>query len=139
MSFVHRRRVSFYETDAMGIVHHANFVNYLEDARVAWIHESKLTDNWMKLGVNFAVVKCELQYKRPARFPDHLKTVLQGKREGAKILFRYAIFNDSDDLLALGNTVHVTVDKQMKVCKVPEEFDIALEAKSWTETWPLNL
>ena len=27
----------FYETDAMGVVHHSNFVRYLELARVAWL------------------------------------------------------------------------------------------------------
>ena len=32
-------RVPFFETDAMGIVHHANYVRYLELARVAWMDE----------------------------------------------------------------------------------------------------
>ena len=30
-------RVQFFETDAMGIVHHANYVRYLEMARIEWM------------------------------------------------------------------------------------------------------
>ena len=32
-----RHRVPFYETDAMGVVHHSNYVRYLELARIAWL------------------------------------------------------------------------------------------------------
>ena len=34
-----RHRVPFYETDAMGIVHHSNYVRYFELARVVWLDE----------------------------------------------------------------------------------------------------
>jgi acyl-CoA thioester hydrolase len=34
-----QHRVPFYETDAMGVVHHANYVKYLELARIAWLDE----------------------------------------------------------------------------------------------------
>ena len=34
-----RHRVPFYETDAMAIVHHANYVRYFELARVVWLDE----------------------------------------------------------------------------------------------------
>ena len=35
--FVHRIRVRFVETDAMGIVHHSNYLHYFEEARVAYL------------------------------------------------------------------------------------------------------
>jgi acyl-CoA thioester hydrolase len=34
-----RHRVPFYETDAMGVVHHSNYVRYFELARVVWLDE----------------------------------------------------------------------------------------------------
>ena len=36
-TFVHRLRVRFAETDAMGIVHHSRYVPYLEEARVEYL------------------------------------------------------------------------------------------------------
>ena len=35
--FVHRIRVRFVETDAMGIVHHSNYLAYFEEARVDYL------------------------------------------------------------------------------------------------------
>ena len=37
--FHHRIRVRFAETDAMGIVHHAAYLPYLESARVEYMRE----------------------------------------------------------------------------------------------------
>ena len=37
--FAHRIRTRFAETDAMGIVHHAAYLPYLEEARVAYLRQ----------------------------------------------------------------------------------------------------
>lgn len=31
----HRRRVLYYETDKMGIVHHSNYIRYMEEGRLS--------------------------------------------------------------------------------------------------------
>ena len=36
-SFTHRLRTRFAETDAMGIIHHAAYLPYLEEARVEYL------------------------------------------------------------------------------------------------------
>ena len=38
-TFVHRLRTRFAETDAMGIIHHAAYLPYLEEARVAFLRQ----------------------------------------------------------------------------------------------------
>lgn len=37
MSFIFERRINYYETDRMGVVHHSNYIRYLEEARCAWM------------------------------------------------------------------------------------------------------
>ena len=39
-------RVGFHETDAMGIVHHANYLRFCENARVVWLetHDKSYPD-----------------------------------------------------------------------------------------------
>ena len=49
-----RHRVPFYETDAMGIVHHANYVKYLELARVVYLEEhDRSYRDYMAEGLHF--------------------------------------------------------------------------------------
>lgn len=40
--FIYKRRVKFYETDGMQVVHHANYLRYFEEARVEYLREGKL-------------------------------------------------------------------------------------------------
>lgn len=37
MEFVYERKINYYETDRMGIVHHSNYIRYMEEARCAWM------------------------------------------------------------------------------------------------------
>ena len=37
MSFKYERKINYYETDRMGVVHHSNYIRYLEEARCAWL------------------------------------------------------------------------------------------------------
>ncbi len=39
MSFVYRRKINYYETDKMGVVHHSNYIRFMEEARSRWLEE----------------------------------------------------------------------------------------------------
>jgi acyl-CoA thioester hydrolase len=76
--FRHDLRVRFAETDAMGIVHHASYLPYLEAARVEYLRS--IGHDYVSVraaGVNFAVIEVALKYLRPCHFDDlvtvHLK------------------------------------------------------------------
>ncbi|MDG1402103.1 MAG: thioesterase family protein, partial [Candidatus Binatia bacterium] len=68
-------RVQFFETDAMGIVHHANYVRYLEMARIEWmdIHDRPYSE-YVAMDRHFSTTRVEIDYKRAARFDDRLVT-----------------------------------------------------------------
>lgn len=132
------RAISYYETDAMGVVHHSNFIRIFEDARVAWLRERGLSKIHAPHGdVVFAVVSANCQYKRPLRFGDFARVRLQAQAEGAKIKFRYAIYRNEDkEPSSIGDTLHIAVDSQMKVTKPPQELVLQLKEEPWTEIWP---
>ena len=66
-------RVPFYETDAMGIVHHANYVRWLELARIVWMDEhDRPYREWMEQGFHFATTRVEVGYRRAAVFDDRV-------------------------------------------------------------------
>ena len=37
MEFIYERKINYYETDRMGVVHHSNYIRYLEEARTEWL------------------------------------------------------------------------------------------------------
>ena len=37
MDFIFERKINYYETDKMGVVHHSNYIRYMEEARCAWL------------------------------------------------------------------------------------------------------
>ena len=130
--FSYKKYVQYYETDAMGIVHHSNYIRYFEEARVAWLRERNLfsTD-----GV-FAVVETQCRHWRPAAFNDELTVQLQVRAVEAKILFEYKIISPKYERpICDGMSLHILVDKNMKVRKPPRNVLETLEKEPWIETW----
>ena len=37
MTFEFAREINYYETDRMGVVHHSNYIRFLEEARCDWL------------------------------------------------------------------------------------------------------
>ncbi|HXW38913.1 MAG TPA: thioesterase family protein, partial [Acidimicrobiales bacterium] len=70
--FVHRVRTRFAETDAMGVIHHAAYVPYLEEARAALLE--RLGHPYARVrhedGVDFSVIELLVRYRQPLRFGD---------------------------------------------------------------------
>jgi acyl-CoA thioester hydrolase len=113
-------RVGFHETDAMGIVHHANYLRFCENARVAWLDEhDRGYSAWIAAGLHFAVTRVELDYKKPARFDDVLAvTTWVEWVGGASLAMAYRIARQSE-LLVTGRTEHASVDDEGRVRRIP--------------------
>ncbi len=117
-----QHRVGFHETDAMGIVHHSNYLRFFENARVVWLetHDKSYPD-WIEMGLHFAVTHAELDYRQPARFDDILEvtTWLEWVR-GASLAMAYTIFCRST-LLVTGRTEHASINDEGKVRRIPND------------------
>ena len=117
-----RHRVGFYETDAMGIVHHSNYLRFFENARVVWLEtHDKSYPEWIEMDVHFAVTHAELDYRQSARFDDILEvtTWLEWVR-GASLAMAYSIVCRSD-LLVTGRTEHASINGEGRVRRIPKE------------------
>lgn len=143
-----KRRVAYYETDAMAVVHHSNYLRFLEESRVSWYNEKKLYDlDWgggrkhdpqdQAEEAVMAVIESGLKHKSPLRFNDEFEVRMQVKLEGIKIQFQYAIMHVVDSRLAAsGFTIHIPVNQKLKIVKVPASLEAIMKEESWTETWP---
>jgi len=127
-SIVLQHRVAFHETDAMGVVHHSNYLKFMEEARVAWMdeHERPYTE-YIKAGRHFTVTRVESEYRQSSHFHEMLqiKTAMRWAR-GASVLFIYEIKRD-DDLIVCAQTEHVMIDDQGRPRRIPKEWLASLK------------
>jgi acyl-CoA thioester hydrolase len=125
-----RHRVAFYETDAMGIVHHANYVRFLELARVVWMDEhDRPYREYAAEGLNFATTSVEVHYLRSARFDDVLSvTTWMEWLRGASLRMAYEI-RRGDELVVTAATEHAMVDGDGRARRIPEERRAVLRTR----------
>jgi acyl-CoA thioester hydrolase len=137
--FIYRRQVHFYETDLMGIVHHANYLRFLEEARVAWGHVHGLIRfNDPQTAAHFAVLETRVRHLRPARFGDSLEIDVEVKGKGARIFFQYRV-RKNNEIICVAETDHAALNANLKPVRLSQETRQTLEKSLWTETWLSNL
>jgi len=116
-------RVRYQETDAMGIVYHANYLTWFEIARVDML--DKLGAPYRDLeaqGYLLPVLEASLKYKKPAKFDDRL-TVSASIRElpSVRITIHYEVLRGNERLV-LGSTMHAFIGKDGYPVKPPDAF-----------------
>jgi acyl-CoA thioester hydrolase len=119
-------RVRYSETDRMGYMHHANYLNYFEVGRTEILREMGLTYREMEEdGVLLPVLSVNINYKAPAYYDDILtvKTYLK-KMSGVKVIFVYEVFNEKSDLICTGDSILVCIDASSRKPRKPPSYFI---------------
>ena len=122
-------KVQYYETDQMGIVHHSNYVRWMEEARIdflariGWDYKS-MEDR----GIFSSVTAVECRYKVSARFGD-VVTVAVAVEEfrGVKLKLRYRMTR-GDDLLCEGRSEHCFLNREGKIISLKRDYPVLYEA-----------
>ncbi|GAB6988480.1 acyl-CoA thioesterase [Paenibacillus pini] len=66
-------RVRYQESDQMGVVYHANYLNWFEIGRTEMIRELGITYRSMEeQGILLPVIELDMKFKQPARYDDHI-------------------------------------------------------------------
>lgn len=109
-------KVRYGETDQMGVVHHGNYVQYLEVGRIEWLNNLGISYKKMEEeGVMLPVISLNINYKKSAYFDDviTIKTKLV-KLPTVRIEFDYEIYNQNNELLVVANTVLAFINMATK-------------------------
>lgn len=114
-------RVRYQETDAMGVLHHANYLTYFEMGRTELLRSAGYDYRRIEEGGIFMViVEAGCRYRRPARYDDVLRLRTKLKRiTAAKIQHEYELYR-GDELLAEGHSTLACVDRQGRLQRVPD-------------------
>jgi len=140
--FLHPLRVRYQETDQMGVVYHANYLNWFEIGRTEWVRQAGIAYKDMEArGLLLPVTDVEASFKQPASY-DEWVTVCTRVAEMTSVRVRFESRVIGGDLterfgssfageeppgtvLVQGGTRHVWVNKEWK----PVRF--AKEAPDW--------
>ena len=117
MEYIFQRNINYYETDKMGVVHHSNYIRFLEEARCAWKESiglpfGKLEEN----GITIPVLGVNCTYKYHVTFGDTILIKLKVKDyTGVRMTVEYEVTNKKTGKVALiGETKHCFTDKNLK-------------------------
>ena len=95
-------RVYWEDTDAGGVVYHAQYVAFLERARTEWVRSLGYGQDALRLthGLVFAVRAMRIDFRKPARLDDALQVTVSLRRcRHASIVFAQSILRDGELLL----------------------------------------
>ncbi len=119
-------RVRYAETDQMGVVYHTNFIVWFEVGRVEMLRSLGFSykDMEERDDTHIVVVGVKCDYKKPARYDDVIRIRTRLVDSRSRILrFGYEVFNDATgELLATGETSHVTCDGQGRPKAMPDKY-----------------
>ncbi|MBL9089824.1 MAG: acyl-CoA thioesterase [Planctomycetaceae bacterium] len=121
-------RVRYQETDAMGVLHHANYFTYFEMGRTELLRANgKAYRDLEAEGLLMVIVKIGCSYRRPARYDDVLRLNTRTVRvTAAKIEHEYQLYR-GEELLCEGHSTLACVDRDGRVQRVPEWLHVEAE------------
>ena len=139
---IHRLPVRIYyeDTDAGGIVFHANYVNYMERARTEMLREVGFSQHKLieDEGIFFVVAELGLRYLASARLDDQLIVETSIKAVGnASLRVQQNVLKqvaDTESLLLEGSVSLVLVTRQSKPVRIPAAIRDALAPYTAKET-----
>src|SRR5690348_12544006 len=87
-------RAYYEDTDASGVLYHAQYLNYFERGRTEWLRAMGFAQDNLRerLDVVFTVANLEIDYLRPARLDDELVvTVIVAEVRRASLHFQQTL------------------------------------------------
>ena len=124
LSFEHRLRSRYSETDKMGYVYYGRYLEYFEEARTEMIRSMGVRYSTMeKDGIMLPVIHSEIDYKHPLYYDEeilikvHVYTVPSVKL----VTYYEVIAQERDQLCALGEVSLVFMSSvTRKPCRAPK-------------------
>ena len=94
-----QKRVMNYQCDSFGILHHARYLEIMEEARWLYFHENDLMDAMHERGIYHVIVNINIDYKGSTHFGDQITIETQiGGTSDKSVVFRHKVFRQGQVL-----------------------------------------
>lgn len=111
-------KVQYYETDQMGIVHHSNYIRWMEEARVDLLEQIGIGLPEIEAeGIVIPVLNVNCEYRSMAKFSEKVIVDLKVRSyNGIKLIFEYEMKNSlTGETRAVGSSSHCFLSKEGKL------------------------
>ncbi|MBU5331671.1 acyl-CoA thioesterase [Anaerocolumna aminovalerica] len=111
------RKTHYYETDQMGIIHHANYIHWMEEARVDYMEQIGFSyERAVSTGIDFALLSISCEYKSMTRFGDTVNIQVSiSSLSVTKMTVQYQITDaETGKLRTIGESTHCYFDANRK-------------------------
>ncbi|HDQ44695.1 MAG TPA: acyl-CoA thioesterase [bacterium] len=122
---LYRHRVRYADTDQMGVVYHARYLEWFEAARTEMLRDQGLPYKRLEeAGVSLPVIEAYCRYRFPVRYDDLVEVATQmGERSGLRFRLDYEVRVENDPALRIeGYTWHCYVGRHGRPIRPPAEF-----------------
>ena len=117
MDNIFERKINYYETDRMGVVHHSNYIRFLEEARCELLRKidmpfSVLEEN----GITIPVLGVNCTYKHHVTFEDTIiiKPTIK-EYNGVRMTIGYEVFDKkNNNLVLIAETKHCFTNRELR-------------------------
>ena len=126
-------QIFYDQTDATGVMYHANYITLFERARTNWFQVLGISQEKMKneLGVCFTIASLEVKYYRPAKLDDEVivTVILERARKASMEFSQTMVYAREPDVTLAALTVRAgCVDMaKFRPCAMPDEVLKLLE------------
>lgn len=121
----YERFAQYYETDQMGIIHHSNYVRWMEEARVHVMEQIGFGYYKMEnMGILCPVLGVSTEYKQMVRFNERVVIECRmAEYTGLKFTMLYRITKkDTGELCTTGETRHGFLDREGNIITLKRKF-----------------
>ena len=123
-------RVYYQDTDAGGVVYHAQYLSFMERARTELLNEAgiDLARFVESHGILFMVHRIDVKYHLPARLNDLLSVSAEVVKMGrASFVFHQRVEREAQLLVEADVTIALVDRDRMKPARMPAELEQALQ------------
>ena len=137
------RPVQYYETDMMGVAHHANYLHWMEEARIDFMDRIGFPYTRMEAGgVVSPVVEIACRYRKSCTFGDVISIAVEVESfSPAKMTLTYEMRDQKGDLVSTARSEHTLLDREgriVRIRRVMPEFCEAIEKLMEEKPFPNN-
>lgn len=126
-------RVYYQDTDAGGVVYHANYLNFFERARTEWLrHLGHDVAQMARSGHLFVARRMQLRFLRPAHLDDTLRVTVSLERLGrAQITLFQRVIRAAEVLVEASVNVACVDTQGFRPVALPAALYAELDSGPW--------
>lgn len=120
----YQHKVQYYETDQMGVVHHSNYIRWMEEARIDFLSQIGWDYKTLEeMGIISPVTAVACKYKASAVFADVISITVQIEEfRGVKLKLNYEMKNQAGATVCESQSEHCFVNPEGKILSLKREY-----------------